>query len=70
MLNQIENNIDMNDQNNYNHLLYGFHQYFVELINDYHFDIMNMMINKNYINFDILIDVHLINNNLKKNSNL
>ena len=47
MLNQIQNNMNMNDQNNYNHLLYIFHQYFDELINDNHFHIMNMMINKN-----------------------
>lgn len=64
MLNQIENNIDKNDRNNYNLYLYRFHQYSDELIDDYHHDIKNMMINKNYINFDILIDVHLINYNL------
>lgn len=47
MLNQIQNNIDMNDQNNYNQYQNIFHQYFVVLINDDHYDIMNMMIDKN-----------------------
>ncbi len=47
MQNQIQNNIEMNDQNNYNHYKYIVHQYFDELINDYHLRIKNMMKNKN-----------------------